>query len=177
MVSDPTRHPFGPGSSDEEAGKARRSDGSSGDWLPSPVSMPSTPLSTTRGRYFTASFPSSPQSRKSFARWPLTTTAISPLQAVVLTVMGVTLVGLLALMRVVGQWEQIGLDIHRFSFYSTNFPAIQHLPLPPPSEENQRRANAVKQATRHAWTGYTRTAFGADELLPVSNGPSQRWGG
>ncbi|KAJ1969082.1 hypothetical protein H4R35_006244, partial [Dimargaris xerosporica] len=179
MVSDPTRHPFGPGSGDDEAGKAQRSEGGGEDWLPSPVSMPSTPLSTTRARYFTAfSSPSSSHaSRKPFTRWSLATAAISPLQAVVLTVMGVTLVGLLALMRVVGQWEQIGLDIHRFSFYSSSFPAIQHLPLPPPSEANQRRANAVKQAARHAWAGYTRTALGADELLPVSNGPSQRWGG
>jgi mannosyl-oligosaccharide alpha-1,2-mannosidase len=45
--------------------------------------------------------------------------------------------------------------------------------------QNLERADAVKQAFRHAWTGYMQYAFPNDELHPVSNGfgnSRNRWG-
>eukprot|EP00540_Astrosyne_radiata_P017198 CAMPEP_0116832202 /NCGR_PEP_ID=MMETSP0418-20121206/5763_1 /TAXON_ID=1158023 /ORGANISM="Astrosyne radiata, Strain 13vi08-1A" /LENGTH=671 /DNA_ID=CAMNT_0004461541 /DNA_START=11 /DNA_END=2026 /DNA_ORIENTATION=+ len=35
----------------------------------------------------------------------------------------------------------------------------------------------VKQAMKHAWTGYSTYAFGHDEVLPVSQGAGDNWGG
>ena len=35
----------------------------------------------------------------------------------------------------------------------------------------------VRAAFVHAWAGYEAHAFGADELLPLTNGSSDRWGG
>lgn len=34
------------------------------------------------------------------------------------------------------------------------------------------RTEAVKNAFRHAWNGYTKYAFGHDELRPLTNGTS-----
>ncbi|KAJ2466454.1 hypothetical protein GGI02_004367 [Coemansia sp. RSA 2322] len=42
--------------------------------------------------------------------------------------------------------------------------------------DEQRRA-AVRDAMRHAWSGYHTYAFGHDELQPVSNKPNDKWGG
>ena len=43
-------------------------------------------------------------------------------------------------------------------------------------EVNTHRAAAVVEAFRHSWTGYKTYAWGADELLPVSNQPGySRW--
>jgi len=35
----------------------------------------------------------------------------------------------------------------------------------------------VKKAMEHAWGGYEKYAFGQDELLPVSKGAKEKWGG
>jgi mannosyl-oligosaccharide alpha-1,2-mannosidase len=35
---------------------------------------------------------------------------------------------------------------------------------------NQQRADAVREAFRHAWKGYKQYAFSHDELHPLSNG-------
>jgi mannosyl-oligosaccharide alpha-1,2-mannosidase len=35
---------------------------------------------------------------------------------------------------------------------------------------NQQRADAVREAFRHAWNGYKKYAFPHDELHPISNG-------
>lgn len=43
-------------------------------------------------------------------------------------------------------------------------------------EKNKCRAAAVVEAFRHSWAGYKKYAWGADELLPVSNKPgNSRW--
>lgn len=47
-------------------------------------------------------------------------------------------------------------------------------PFPPSygPKGNKQRADAVVEAFRHAWTGYYKYAFPADELTPVTNGKS-----
>ncbi|PVZ99807.1 hypothetical protein BB558_004164 [Smittium angustum] len=39
------------------------------------------------------------------------------------------------------------------------------------------KSQAVKNAMAHAWNGYSTYAFGKDELLPVTNGWKNNWGG
>jgi len=39
------------------------------------------------------------------------------------------------------------------------------------------RQKAVKAAMKNAWDGYRTHAFGADELLPVTRGRAEAWGG
>ena len=39
------------------------------------------------------------------------------------------------------------------------------------------RREHVKNAMKHAWTGYDKFAFGMDEVLPQSHGTSNNWGG
>lgn len=41
----------------------------------------------------------------------------------------------------------------------------------------RKRREYVKKAMVHAWSGYKKYAFGADELLPLSNSPGSYWGG
>ncbi|PWA03708.1 hypothetical protein BB558_000122 [Smittium angustum] len=40
-----------------------------------------------------------------------------------------------------------------------------------------RKRQAIKNAMVHAWNGYSTYAFGKDELLPVTNGWKNNWGG
>ncbi|KAJ2771841.1 hypothetical protein IWQ57_002027 [Coemansia nantahalensis] len=53
--------------------------------------------------------------------------------------------------------------------------------IPPDAEEGVKddsaRRDAVRDAMRHAWSGYRQHAFGKDELLPVSNSSNTKWGG
>ena len=44
-------------------------------------------------------------------------------------------------------------------------------------DEQRRRADSVREAMRHAWTGYKAHAWGRDELKPVSGRGSDNWGG
>ncbi|CAN0170907.1 unnamed protein product, partial [Ascophyllum nodosum] len=44
-------------------------------------------------------------------------------------------------------------------------------------ELGRKRAEEVKGAMRHAWSGYEQYAFGADELLPRSKRGKEKWGG
>ena len=44
-------------------------------------------------------------------------------------------------------------------------------------EVARARASMVKDAMKHAWKGYRKYAFGKDELLPLSNGGQDNWGG
>jgi len=52
-----------------------------------------------------------------------------------------------------------------------------------PSERNEldqvarARSGLVKKAMQHAWKGYKEHAFGKDELLPLSQGGQDNWGG
>ena len=39
------------------------------------------------------------------------------------------------------------------------------------------RSGIVREAMQHAWNGYKKYAFGKDELLPISNGGQDNWGG
>ena len=39
------------------------------------------------------------------------------------------------------------------------------------------RSGMVREAMQHAWNGYRKYAFGKDELLPISNGGQDNWGG
>jgi mannosyl-oligosaccharide alpha-1,2-mannosidase len=41
--------------------------------------------------------------------------------------------------------------------------------LPHKRAESDLRAEAIKDAFKHAWTGYSTYAYGHDELLPKSN--------
>jgi hypothetical protein len=41
----------------------------------------------------------------------------------------------------------------------------------------RERREYVKKAMIHAWSGYKKYAFGADELLPLSKLPQENWGG
>jgi hypothetical protein len=46
------------------------------------------------------------------------------------------------------------------------------------SDKNaRRRRGIIKKAMIHAWSGYKKYAFGADELLPLSKLPQENWGG
>jgi len=58
--------------------------------------------------------------------------------------------------------------------------------VPPKLKESKRqelneiaraRSGVVKKAMQHAWSGYKKYAFGRDELLPLSNGGQDNWGG
>lgn len=42
---------------------------------------------------------------------------------------------------------------------------------------NSGRAAAVKRSMQHLWKGYRSRAFGHDELMPVSGGFNDNWGG
>ncbi|KAJ2048190.1 hypothetical protein H4S04_003981, partial [Coemansia sp. S16] len=42
---------------------------------------------------------------------------------------------------------------------------------------DKERRSAVRDAMKHAWSGYHKYAFGHDELLPVSNKSNDKWGG
>ncbi|KAJ2808101.1 hypothetical protein H4S07_003469, partial [Coemansia furcata] len=44
------------------------------------------------------------------------------------------------------------------------------------SSTNYKRQQAVREATRHAWAGYKKFAWGKDELQPVSQSSNLRWG-
>ena len=50
---------------------------------------------------------------------------------------------------------------------------------PPPTKEEQDiwepRKNEVRNALKHAWTGYKSLAYPSDELLPVSGGRSDKF--
>ncbi|KAJ2898868.1 hypothetical protein IWW38_001195 [Coemansia aciculifera] len=59
-----------------------------------------------------------------------------------------------------------------------------HVTIPPQVDEgndtkhsDKERRDAVRDAMRHAWSGYHKYAFGHDELLPVSNKSNDKWGG
>ncbi|KAJ1962088.1 hypothetical protein GGI12_002859, partial [Dipsacomyces acuminosporus] len=43
--------------------------------------------------------------------------------------------------------------------------------------DDEHRRNAVRAAMKHAWDGYRQHAFGMDELQPVTNRGSNKWGG
>ncbi|KAJ1974570.1 hypothetical protein H4R35_003552 [Dimargaris xerosporica] len=43
--------------------------------------------------------------------------------------------------------------------------------------QDQQRAEYIRGAVRHAWKGYATVAFGADEVLPVTNTSHSHWGG
>ncbi len=45
------------------------------------------------------------------------------------------------------------------------------------TEGDMERAEAIRDALRHAWQGYERYAFGADELQPVSAKGLDNFGG
>lgn len=47
----------------------------------------------------------------------------------------------------------------------------------PPPMSNDRRLETVVEMAEHAWSSYMRAAAGADELRPLSNTSSNRWGG
>ncbi|GAM91341.1 hypothetical protein ANO11243_093900 [Dothideomycetidae sp. 11243] len=47
----------------------------------------------------------------------------------------------------------------------------------PSHTDNDARLEVIKAAFRTGWTGYEKYAWGADELLPVSNGNSNEFGG
>jgi len=42
---------------------------------------------------------------------------------------------------------------------------------------SRERREYVKNAMKHAWSGYRKYAFGEDELLPLSKKPGSHWGG
>ncbi|KAJ1974181.1 hypothetical protein H4R34_004811 [Dimargaris verticillata] len=45
------------------------------------------------------------------------------------------------------------------------------------TKQDRQRAEHIRDAVRHAWKGYTTVAFGADEVLPVTNVSHSHWGG
>ncbi|KAJ2073781.1 hypothetical protein IW146_003447 [Coemansia sp. RSA 922] len=44
------------------------------------------------------------------------------------------------------------------------------------SSTNYKRQQSVREATRHAWAGYKKYAWGKDELQPVTQSSNLRWG-
>ena len=76
------------------------------------------------------------------------------------------------------------LFLHRYPWHSPNL-NTNHLhrpsivpPLPPTKEEQdvwEPRKNEVRNALKHAWSGYKSTAYPYDELLPVSGGRSNKF--
>lgn len=67
-----------------------------------------------------------------------------------------------------------------YSPSSTISPGFQSRPSNDPENQlnplTQSRRDFVVEMTKHAWKGYMKFAAGADELLPVSNSRSDRWG-
>jgi len=45
------------------------------------------------------------------------------------------------------------------------------------NEIARARSGIVKKAMQHVWSGYKKYAYGRDELLPLSNGGQDNWGG
>ena len=76
------------------------------------------------------------------------------------------------------------LFLHRYPWHSPNL-NTNHLhrpsivpPLPPTKEEQdvwEPRKNEVRNALKHAWSGYKSIAYPYDELLPVSGGRSNKF--
>ena len=62
---------------------------------------------------------------------------------------------------------------------TTNTNGLQlNLPPPPTKEEQdiwEPRKNEVRNALKHAWSGYKSLAYPSDELLPVSGGRSDKF--
>ncbi|KAI6250053.1 putative mannosyl-oligosaccharide alpha-1,2-mannosidase 1B [Erysiphe necator] len=56
------------------------------------------------------------------------------------------------------------------SIVSAKLPIVNLYPRQADVSQGQQRADAVREAFRFAWNGYTQYAFPNDELLPVSNG-------
>ncbi|KIM37603.1 glycoside hydrolase family 47 protein [Hebeloma cylindrosporum] len=74
----------------------------------------------------------------------------------------------------------IGAPRPEFDYYGGSPRPINNGP-PPPSLEDQELWNTrkleVREAFKHAWTGYNTKAFPSDELLAVSGGKSDKYNG
>ncbi|KAG2198979.1 hypothetical protein INT47_013163 [Mucor saturninus] len=67
-----------------------------------------------------------------------------------------------------------------FGGFLSKLPQIQHNFSPEPREytiQREARRNAVKTSFIHGWTGYKTYAMGHDELKPLTNRPSDPFGG
>jgi mannosyl-oligosaccharide alpha-1,2-mannosidase len=58
--------------------------------------------------------------------------------------------------------------LYHTNLFVNALPHIAHAAAKP-VDSDQTRANAVKNAFLHAWSGYSQFAYGHDELLPVNN--------
>ncbi|KAI8992647.1 glycoside hydrolase [Pilobolus umbonatus] len=70
--------------------------------------------------------------------------------------------------------------LHGFGGFSSSLPQLQYNFEPEPAEFTrlrETRKEKIRQSFLHGWHGYKKYAFGHDELRPLSNKPSNPFGG